>query len=153
VTGTLDKTVRIWSLAQGQLLQTIRVPAGPGNIGKIYAVAMRPEGDLVAAGGWTLDNVIYLFDRATGAMTTRLTGLPNAVFRLVFSPDGRYLAATLRGAEGVRIYDREIGWRETFRDGYGASTYGAAFANDGRLATASLDGTVSLYDRNFRFDR
>src|SRR6266480_3487438 len=35
VTGAWDKTLRVWSLTDGQLLRTIRVPAGPGNIGKI----------------------------------------------------------------------------------------------------------------------
>ena len=50
-TVSYDKTVRIWSLADGKLLQTIRVPAGPDNIGKLYTVAMSPDGDLVAAGG------------------------------------------------------------------------------------------------------
>ena len=154
VTGALDKTVRIWSVADGQLLQTIRVPAGLGNVGKIYAVAMRPDGDLVAAGGWTSkegDNAIYLFDRSTGVMARRISNLPNAVFQLVFSADGRYLAATLGGAEGLRIYDRETDWAEVARDGsYDGPTYGAAFAGDGRLATASFDGKVRLYDQSFR---
>src|SRR6266446_3808975 len=42
-TGSYDKTLRIWSVSDGSLLQTIRVPSGPGNVGKIFAVAMSPD--------------------------------------------------------------------------------------------------------------
>jgi hypothetical protein len=42
VTGGVDKTLRVWSLTDGKLLQTIRVPAGPENIGNIYAVLCIP---------------------------------------------------------------------------------------------------------------
>src|SRR5215217_2384459 len=38
VTASHDKTVRIWSMTDGQLQRTIRMPAGPGNTGKIFAV-------------------------------------------------------------------------------------------------------------------
>jgi WD40 repeat protein len=93
-----------------------------------------------------LQEQIYLFDRQTGEMVRRLEGLPNVVHRLTFSPDGRYLAATL-GSDGMRIYDPEEDWLEVFRDtDYGGPRYGAVFAADGRLATTSDDGSVRLYD-------
>ena len=53
VTGSYDKTIRLWSLASGDLLGTVRLPEGPGYIGRVYAVAVSPKSDLVAAGGWT----------------------------------------------------------------------------------------------------
>src|SRR5262249_34571775 len=155
-TGCEDKTVRVWSLADGKLLRTIRMPSGPGNIGKIYAVAMSPDGDLVAAGGWTRlttdapEDSIYLFDTRNGKMVAQIQGLPDVTNDLAFSSDGRYLATGLaRG--GLRVFDRDRQWDEAFRDtDYDVEIYGVTFAADGRLATTSMDGKVRLYDRDFK---
>jgi WD40 repeat protein len=156
VSGSYDKTVRIWEVQMGRLLRTIRLPQGPGHVGRVYAVAISPNGVLVAASGYTgaVDYQpvqIYLFQRDTGALIRRLEGLPEAVTYLVFSPTGRYLAATLGGTHGLRVYDRDADWQEVARDdAYGDSSYGAAFAADGRLATTSFDGALRLYDRAFQ---
>jgi WD40 repeat protein len=152
VTGSEDKTVRVWSLADGTLLRTIRLPAGPGNVGKAFAVAISPDGALIAVGGWTRwteadpQQQIYLFDRDTGALVHRIEGLQAVVEHLVFSSDGERLAAALGGHDGLRIYSRRTGWAETARDeDYGDQSYGVALAPDGRLATTSWDGKVRLY--------
>jgi WD40 repeat protein len=152
--GSDDKTVRIWSVSDGRLLQTIRVPAGPGHVGKVYAVAMSPDGNVMAAGGWMEgppNSPIYLFDTRTGKMTARIgEHLPEVANHLVFSADGRYLAATLGGTAGLRVFDRDKKWSEAFRDtDYARTSYGAAFAADGRLATSSVDGKIRLYNRSF----
>ena len=150
VTGSDDKTLRVWALADGALLRTIRLPAGPGPIGKVFTVALSPDGALIAAGGWTRwsksdrQQRIYIFDRASGALLQSLDGLPNAASHLVFSADGLRLAAVLlRG--GLRVYARERNWAEIARDmSYEDWAHGAAFAPDGRLATSCWDRKVRL---------
>ena len=107
VTGSDDKTIRVWSLADGALARTIRLPAGPGNVGKVFAVAISPDGALVAAGGFTRPDgqpqAVYLFDRATGALVRRIEGLPNAVTHLAFSPDSARLAVLLHAGGGLSV--------------------------------------------------
>ena len=82
VTASHDKTVRVWSLADGTLKHTIRLPAGPGDVGKAYAVAITPNGATIAVGGWTRgteadpQQQLYLFDRESGKMTHRIDRLP-----------------------------------------------------------------------------
>ncbi len=126
VSGSDDKTVRVWSLEDGQLLKTLRVPLGEGNVGKVYAVAITPDGERIAAGGWgpgeNGPNSIYVFERASGRIVARVDGLPNVINHLAFSPDGRHLVACLGGANGIRIYETEA-FQEIASDrDYGGST-------------------------------
>jgi WD40 repeat protein len=156
VTGSDDKTVRVWSIGDGTLARTIRLPAGPEAVGKVYAVAMSANGALIAAGGWTRamaageTEQIFLFDRATGGLRKRIEGLPDTVDHLAFSSDGRSLAAALADG-GIRVYDRDMGWGEVARDeDYFGRSYGIDFAQDGRLATTAYDGKVRLYSANLK---
>src|SRR5438128_903912 len=108
VTTSDDKTARVWELATGRLLRVLRPPIGEGNEGKLYAVAISPDGHTVAVGGWTKAETgahnIYLFDRESGRLVRRIAGLPSDIKHLVYSPDGRWLAATL-GQNGIRVYE------------------------------------------------
>jgi WD40 repeat protein len=158
VTGSDDRTVRIWSIAAGKLLRTLWIPVGPENVGAVYAVAISPDGSTIAAGGWTErvtgGTVIYLFDRESGNLIRRIADdLSNVTYFLTFSPDGRYLAAT-RGRNGLRVFDRDKDWSEAFRDDrYRDISYGAAFARDGRLVTTSYDRLIRSYQYDPNGDR
>jgi WD40 repeat protein len=158
VTGSDDKSIKVWELRTGKLIKTLRPPIGRGNEGKIYAVAISPDGRYVAGAGWTgyewdKSLSIYLFDLKTGTLIKRLSGLPMGIAHLTYSKDGRYLAAGLGRNYGIRVYrtdDYSIVKED--RD-YGNSVYGFDFSNDGRLVTSSDDGFIRLYDKNFNLIR
>jgi WD40 repeat protein len=149
VTASDDKTVRVWSLPDGQLLRTLRLPSDMGNIGKAYAVALSPDGVTVAVGGWTGpsgNHNIYLFERTSGELRKRLGGLPNVVNDLAYSKDGQLLVATLGGTNGIRVFDVQNDFKALLSDThYNNRVNRADFAADGRLVTASYDGNIRLY--------
>jgi WD40 repeat protein len=151
VTGSDDKTARVWSLPQARLLHTLRVPIGPGNGGKIYAVAISPDGHWIAAGGWDAQvqlnhqNFVYIFEASTGAMVARVGPFPNVLNNLTFSSDGRWLAANSHADVGLKVIDAQT-WKIAFEDkSYTGDSYGAAFAADGRLYTVAFDGKLRQY--------
>jgi len=154
VTGSLDKTARIWSIKTGELLQVLRPPINKGNEGKIYAVAFSPDGNTVAVGGWTgtlqQGMSIYLFNRATGELKQRIRSLPNVIHHLTYSPNGRFLVATLGGRNGIRIY-RTSDYRLQSQDtNYKNGSHWASFDRKGRLVTTGYDGYVRLYNQGFQ---
>jgi WD40 repeat protein len=149
VTGSDDKTVRLWSLADGTLLKILRVPIGGGDEGKVYAVAIsgRAYGRGRGSTGYEWDGLasIYLFEVASGRLVKRLAGLPDVINDLNYSQDGQYLAAGLGLKNGIRVY-RTPDWEPVYSDpDYGDSCYSVDFAADGRLVSTSYDGHMRLY--------
>ncbi|MDP1989422.1 MAG: caspase family protein [Syntrophales bacterium] len=152
VTGSEDKTVRVWDISnRGELLRILRPPVDAGNVGRINSVALSPDGGTVACGGFTGspqagDAWVFLFDRTTGAMTRRLGGLPWGVRHLSYTKDGRFLVVAM-GKGGIRLYrlpdytliaadfryTDTVEWVESDPTG-------------SRLATSGWDGFVRLYD-------
>lgn len=150
-----DKTLRLWELPAGRLARIFRPPIGEGNEGRLYSVAISSDGRQIACGGWAERdregaNYIYLFDRASGRMAARITGLTGMIHHLAYSADGRYIAVCMGRNIGVRIYETE-GLQPVAEDrDYGGESCGADFSPDGRLVTSSRDGYLRLYNRDFR---
>jgi len=157
LTVSKDKTARLWSVKDGQLLRTFRPPQGAGHEGKLYAAALSPDGNTVAVAvaGWTgyewdSKHSIYLFQRQSGQLIQRLQGLPNVIHHLSFSKEGRYLAASLGVKNGIRVFNTHTG-ALVFKDSdYGGDSYSVDFAADGKLLSSSYDGYLRLYSADFK---
>jgi WD40 repeat protein len=150
-TASFDKTVRVWSLPEGRLLRTLRVPIAAGDAGKIYAAAVSPDGRWIAAGGWDVQyemnnqNFVYVFNSSTGAVIARADPIASVINHLAFSTDGRWLAAASSTNVGLKIIDTQS-WRIAVEDkNYADHSYGAAFAADGSLYTVAYDAKIRRY--------
>ena len=147
-TGADDKTARLWSLAEGSLQHVLRPPAGPGDAGRVYGVALHPEQPWVAIGGSAVaagGPAIHLHDTRSGEHLRRIDARAGDVKRLLWNSDGSVLLAAqagAQGAHGVRGFDLE--GREVFADRFDSAVYALAVA-PGRLAVAALDGSLRLY--------
>lgn len=157
VTASPDKTLRVWDAHTGRLLRVLRLPISSDvDEGKLYTVAITPDGQTVAGAGWTGEEwdksfSIYLFDRATGLMTRRMKGIRNVVKSLAFSRDGKFLATTLGANWGMQVWrvaDGSLVGED--RKDCEAGVSNVAFGPDGRLVIAGGDGSIRLYDSSFR---
>ncbi|MCB9760638.1 MAG: caspase family protein [Alphaproteobacteria bacterium] len=154
VTASDDKTARVWLRETGELLRVLRPPIGSGHEGRLYAVAMSPDGDLVAVGGYTAlasegeGFGVWVFERSSGHLVRRLGDLPNVVRALAFSKDGERLA--VGSGRSVQVFRVETGALEGEDQRYGDDCVSVDFDAEGRLVTASWDGKLRLYERGLR---
>ncbi|QOX78621.1 caspase family protein [Trichlorobacter lovleyi] len=149
-TASADKTVKLWETASGRLLRTIRPPIAAGSEGMLHAVALSPDGRLVAAAGWTGVSwdgsySVYLFDTSNGEMRQRLTGFPKPLKRLAFSPDGKNLAVGLHSSGGVYLVRVSDGKRLMFDASLNGTCFGLLFDQKGGLLAGSDQGQLRRY--------
>jgi WD40 repeat protein len=139
VTGSADKTTRIWEAASGKEKYILE-----GHTDCIFAVAISPDGKLVATA--SKDGHIKLWDASSGKERASLK--PQTIARcLAFSPDGRTLASGGEGQE-VQIWDVGIGKELNTLQGHKDTVLAVGFSRDGSLlASAGQDKTIRLWKK------
>jgi WD40 repeat protein len=126
-------------------------PRGPVHPA-VAAVAFRPDGKLLTAGG---NKEVSFIDPATGDVLGKLTGQTGKVTGLAFSKDGKWLTVA-SGDPGTRGEVRVYGVPATglpggkpahVLEGHKDSILDVVFSPDQKqLATCSYDRTVKLWD-------
>lgn len=89
VSGSGDRTARIWDMADGSLLHTLVIKDNDQKDPGVTSVAISPDSRLVAAG--SLDKMVRVWDAYDGKLLEQLEGHKDSVYSVAFMPDGHTL--------------------------------------------------------------
>jgi WD40 repeat protein/tRNA A-37 threonylcarbamoyl transferase component Bud32 len=154
--GGMDRTVKVWDAATGQVLTTLEGHGVP-----VTALAFTPDGLTLASAGLEVDPQgkpspaeVKLWDVATGQARTTFRTDQGQAYSLLFSADGTTLVTAALDAGGtITVWDVATG-KERRRFSLGFPVMALALTADGKtLAAGGMGSTVKLWDEDAGTER
>lgn len=145
-----DKVVRVWDTSTGKTIRTLRGQISLGQDGEIYALALSPDGKLLATGGLLTGTseekmAIRLYDFESGELITLLKGHQNTIQSLAFSADNNFLISGSTDQSAI-IWDIEAKQKLHVLNGHTGYINAVAFTSDSkRVITAGNDKTMRFW--------
>jgi hypothetical protein len=131
--------VRHWNVSDGLLIRAIE-----GHRDAIYAMALSPDGKLLATGSY--DQKIKLWGVEDGKEIRTLSGHNGCVHALSFRRDGKILASA-SADRTVKLWDVASGERRETLSQSLKELYALAFSPDGkRLLAAGADNRIRIWE-------
>lgn len=139
LSGSTDRSARIWDARTGKLLLTLG-----GHQGMLTSVSYSPDGTRALT--TSVDHTARLWDARSGILLYELLGHSDAIEAGSFSPDGTRVI-TAGHDKTARVWDVHAGRLVHTLQGHSDRVTAAAFSRDGRyMLTASWDQTARLWD-------
>ncbi len=145
VSGSLDKTLKVWDLTTGQAVRTLT-----GHASYVTAVTVTPDGRYSVSG--SADNALKVWELATGQAVRTLNGYPwwvlfhSGILAVAVTPDGRY---AISGSDDttLKVWDLEQSVEVHTLSGHKGKVNAVAVRPDGRFAVSgSWDKTLTVWD-------
>ncbi|MDM9380794.1 serine/threonine-protein kinase [Chlorogloeopsis sp. ULAP01] len=139
IVSNSGNTIKMWSLATGQEIYTLK-----GHTGRVNIIAMTLDGQTLVSG--SEDKTIKLWNLARGQEIRTLDGYFNSVRAFAISPDGKTLAI---GGDGntIKLWDLTTGQQIRTLRSHSSWVSSVAFSPDGQtLASGSRDKTIKLWN-------
>lgn len=140
ISGSADKTVKVWDVETGRCLTTLK-----GHTDKVWGVAITADGRRAVSG--SVDKTVRIWDVETSSHLATLEGHTDAVTEVAITPDGRRVISGSRD-ESVRVWDVDSGRCLVTLNAHTAAIMGVAVTADGRrvVSGSSLDRRVVVWN-------
>ena len=137
VSGSLDCTIKTWSISTGKTLQIINVSSS------VHSLKLLSNGLYLASG---LGNgSINIYDIRNGSLIIYLLGHTDRVNDLVLMNDDQLLASS-SDDKTIRIWNLTTHILNHILMGHSDAVYGLKYVSFGILASGSRDSTVKLWN-------
>ncbi|MBD2042928.1 GUN4 domain-containing protein [Microcoleus sp. FACHB-672] len=141
VSGSADKTIKVWDLESGELKTTLTGPSW------VTCLAISHDGRTLVSGDSY--NTINVWDLENGQLKTTLTDDSNSDYSVAISPDGRTLVSGSRD-KTIKVRDLESGELKTTFIGHSGRVDCVAITPDGQTVVSqnrdSSDNTVKFWN-------
>jgi len=150
ISASDDKTIRVWDSKTGKEKRKILGQIGKGNEGKIFAIALSPNEEYLAVGGYFRKGHHHtrIYNYKTGKLIKLLKSHTNVVYDLAFDKDGKYLisGSADKTAKIWRVKDFKLLDTIQFHKKH---IHGVGILKKGKryfALTAGFDRKIALYD-------
>ncbi|KAE9400694.1 WD40 repeat-like protein [Gymnopus androsaceus JB14] len=138
ISGSKDKTVRLWDAATGQELHVFE-----GHERLIPSVAFAPSGTRIVSG--SADKTVRMWDLGSKGVLRVLRGHKNSICSVAYSPDSKEIVSG-SSDHTIRVWDVETGQVLHVLEGHTDSVYCVAFSLHGtQIISGSKDKTVRVW--------
>ncbi|CAH1244312.1 DAW1 [Branchiostoma lanceolatum] len=140
ITGSYDRTCKVWDTASGEELHTLE-----GHRNVVYAIAFNnPYGDKIATGSF--DKTCKLWSSETGKCYHTFRGHTAEIVCTAFNPQST-IVATGSMDTTAKIWDVQTGQEISTLMGHSAEIISLSFNTKGdQVITGSFDHTVTCWD-------
>jgi serine/threonine protein kinase len=139
VSGSNDKTIKIWNLQTEELKSTLT-----GHTDLVNSVAISSDGKTLVSG--SNDKTIKIWNLQTEELKSTLTGHTYWVYSVAISSDGKTLVSG-SGDKTIKIWNLQTGELKSTLTGHTDSVWSVAISPDGKtLVSGSNDKTIKIWN-------
>ena len=139
VTGSRDKTARVWDAHSGALIHVLE-----GHTRDVTTASYSPDGSRIVTG--SSDKTARVWDANSGMLIHVLEGHDDTVRTASYSPDGSRIV-TGSGDNTARVWDANSGMLIHVLEGHRGRVYTASYSPDGsRIVTSSYDKFAYIWE-------